>query len=48
MLVMDIESGEVLHIVRGKVAAVLKGFWWRLALCGAWILVLGYMATVEE
>lgn len=53
-LVIDLESGEVLHIARGKGAAALKGFWRRLARSGARIhavctdMASGYMAAVEE
>ncbi len=53
-IVMDLESGEVLHIGRGKGSRGLEGFWKRLRLSGAKIrgvctdMASGYMSWVKE
>ena len=53
-IVMDLESGEILHIGRGKGSRGLKGFWKRLRLSGARIravstdMASGYMSWVAE
>lgn len=53
-IVMDLESGSVIHIGRGKGKNALSGFWKRLKRSGAYILAVatdmasGYMAAVME
>jgi transposase len=53
-IVMDLESGSVIHIGRGKGKGALSGFWKRLKRSGANILAVatdmasGYMAAVME
>jgi len=53
-IAMDVESGHVIHVGKGKGKEALKGLWKRLKRCGATILAVatdmasGYMAAVLE
>jgi transposase len=53
-IVMDLESGQVIHVGQGKGKDALKGLWKRLKRCNANILSVatdmasGYMAAVME
>jgi len=53
-IVMNLETGDILHVARGKGTAALRGFWRRLSHSKARIravctdMASGYMAAVKE